>query len=93
VFALGALLFACLTGRAVFEGTQVTAVLARVLLEDAPRVSMVRNDVSEALDTLVARMLSKRPIDRPRDAAELAFELAVLDPTEVDQGMSEQTVP
>ena len=93
VFALGALLFACLTGRPAFDGSQLTAVLARVLLEEAPRVSMLRNDVPEALDTLVARMLAKRAVDRPRDGAELAFELAVLDPTEVDHDMSAQTVP
>lgn len=93
VFALGALLFACLTGRPAFKGAQLTAVLARVLLEEAPRVSMLRNDVPEAIDTLVARMLSKRAVDRPRDGAELAFELAVLDPTEADYDVSEQTVP
>jgi hypothetical protein len=93
VFALGAVLFTCLTGHSAFEANQVTAMLARVLLEDAPRVSVHRNDVPDALDTLVARMLSKSPLDRPRDGADLAFELAVLDTTEADYGVSEPTVP
>jgi eukaryotic-like serine/threonine-protein kinase len=93
VFALGAVLFACLTGRTAFPGTHSTAVLARVLLEDAPRVSMIRNDVPDALDALVARMLSKSPLDRPRDGADLAFELAVLDTSDSGYGMSEPTAP
>jgi hypothetical protein len=93
VFAIGALLFTCLTGKSAFAGTSSTAVLARVLLEDAPRVSMIRNDIPDALDALVARMLSKSAIDRPRDAADLAFELAVLDTSDTGYGMSEPTAP
>lgn len=93
VFAIGALLFACLTGKSAFAGTSSTAVLARVLLEDPPRVSMIRNDIPDALDALVARMLSKNALDRPRDAADLAFELAVLDTSDGGYGMSEPTAP
>jgi hypothetical protein len=93
VFAIGALLFACLTGKRAFAGTHSTAVLARVLLEDTPRVSMIRNDIPDALDALVARMLSKSPLDRPRDGADLAFELAVLDTSDSGYGMSEPTAP
>lgn len=93
VFAIGALLFTCLTGKSAFAGTSSTAVLARVLLEDAPRVSMIRNDIPDALDALVARMLSKSAIDRPRDAADLAFELAVLDTSDSGYGMAEPTAP
>ncbi|MEP7122617.1 MAG: AAA family ATPase [Byssovorax sp.] len=93
MFAIGALLFACLTGKGAFAGTSSTAVLARVLLEDTPRVSMIRNDIPDALDSLVARLLSKSPLDRPRDGADLAFELAVLDTSDNGYGMSEPTAP
>src|SRR5215207_7027288 len=78
VFALGCLLFECLTGKPPFQGDNVMAVLAKVLLEDAPRVGAIRLDVPDALDDLVARTLAKHPDGRPRDGAQLAAELATL---------------
>ncbi|HEY5926615.1 MAG TPA: serine/threonine-protein kinase, partial [Kofleriaceae bacterium] len=78
VFALGCLLFECLTGKPPFVGDNVMAILAKVLLEDAPRVGVLRSDVPEALDDLVARTLSKQPDQRPRDGAQLASELAAV---------------
>jgi eukaryotic-like serine/threonine-protein kinase len=78
VFALGCLLFECLTGKPPFVGDNVMAILAKVLLEDAPRVGIVRPDLPEALDDLVARTLSKSPEERPRDGTQLASELAAL---------------
>src|SRR5439155_8949917 len=78
VFALGCVLFECVTGRPVFQGAHPTAVLAKVVLEDAPRVSSLRNDVPDSLDRLVARMLSKVPGSRPIDARALAAEIEAL---------------
>lgn len=67
VFALGCVLFECLTGRAAFAGSHPVAVLAKVLAEDPPSVSEVVPGL-EAFDSLVGQMLAKRPDDRPRDA-------------------------
>ncbi|MDX2088028.1 MAG: protein kinase [Kofleriaceae bacterium] len=78
VFALGCLLFECLTGQAPFVGDNVMAVLAKVLLEDAPRVGTMREDIPELLDELLARTLAKQPEQRPRDGAELAAELTMV---------------
>ncbi|HVK87389.1 MAG TPA: protein kinase, partial [Kofleriaceae bacterium] len=78
VFALGCLLFECLTGRAPFVGDNVMAVLAKVLLEEAPRVGTLRDDLPELIDDLLARTLSKQPEVRPRDGTELAAELAMV---------------
>jgi eukaryotic-like serine/threonine-protein kinase len=72
VFALGCVLFECLTGKRLFAGQHVMAVLAKVLLEEAPRVRELRPDAPDALDRLVHRMVSKDPALRPRDGAELA---------------------
>lgn len=71
VFSLGALLFECLTGKPAFEGDGVMAILARVLLEEAPRVRAILPDIPEELDTLVARMLSRVPEARPADGAQV----------------------
>jgi tetratricopeptide (TPR) repeat protein len=75
VFALGCVLFECLTRRPPFIGKHVMSVLAKVLFEDAPRVKELRADVPAPLDDLVARLLSKDPSARPKDAAEVMDEI------------------
>jgi tetratricopeptide (TPR) repeat protein len=78
LYALGAVLFACLTQRPPFVGVHVMAVLGKLALEEAPRVRELRGDVSPELDELVGRLLSKRPSGRPASADELAGELNAL---------------
>jgi tetratricopeptide (TPR) repeat protein len=75
VFSLGCLLFECLTGRPAFAGTQVVTVLARILLEPAPRLRELLPDAPPRLDSLLARMLDKDPERRPRDGAAVLEEL------------------
>ncbi|UQA63043.1 serine/threonine-protein kinase [Polyangium aurulentum] len=67
VFSLGALLFECLTGKPAFSGSHVMAVLAKLLLEDPPRATELREDVPTPLSDLCAQMLAKDPALRPRD--------------------------
>ncbi|WP_437648894.1 protein kinase domain-containing protein [Sorangium sp. So ce362] len=76
VFALGCVLYRCLTGRPPFVGNDGLSVLVKVLLEDPPRLRELRGEVPAALDDLVTRMLAKAPRDRPRDGAAVAAELA-----------------
>jgi tetratricopeptide (TPR) repeat protein len=78
VFSLGCVLFECVTGRAPFMGEHVMAILAKILLEDAPRVREIRSEVPAGLDSLVARMLDKDPKARPADAAAVVRELLSL---------------
>jgi tetratricopeptide (TPR) repeat protein len=80
VFALGCVLFECLAGTPAFAGQHLMAVLAKILFEQAPRVCELRPEVPEALDRLVARMLSKAPEARPADGAAIVAELAALGP-------------
>ncbi|HEY0476228.1 MAG TPA: serine/threonine-protein kinase, partial [Kofleriaceae bacterium] len=80
VFALGCVLFQCLTGAPPFEGDSAIAVLAKILFDEAPRVSALWPEVPEDLDALVAQMLSKQPGLRPGDGANLAAALAALGP-------------
>jgi hypothetical protein len=78
VFALGCVLFECLTGSPAFAGEHIMAILAKILFDDTPRARELRPDVPEELDDLVSRMLAKDPDARPRDGAALAEELAAL---------------
>jgi eukaryotic-like serine/threonine-protein kinase len=80
VFALGCVLFQCLTGTPAFEGDSAAAILGKIVFGETPRVSALWSEVPEDLDTLVARMLSKEPALRPSDGAHLAAALAALVP-------------
>src|SRR5262249_2686388 len=80
VFSLGCVLFRCITGNDAFTGDHVIAVLAKLLLEDSPRVADLCPDVPSALAALIDRTLSKDPAHRPADAAAVAAELAALGP-------------
>lgn len=81
VFALGAVLFECLTGESPFHADQPLAVLAKIVLEDAPRVRELRSDVPKELELLLARMLAKERGERPRDGNELCALLGRFDET------------
>jgi eukaryotic-like serine/threonine-protein kinase len=69
VFALGCVLFECLTGRAAFVGENAVAVLANLLHAVPPRITELRPELDQQLAALVVSMLAKDPNARPTDAA------------------------
>ncbi len=83
IFSLGCILFECLAGKPAFEGLRPIALLAKLLLEDAPSLLEVRPGLPDVLASLVQRMLSKEPSERPRDGSALANELDQLDEREL----------
>jgi serine/threonine-protein kinase len=77
VYALGGVLYFLLTGRHVFQGENVVALLLAQLNEPVPSPSAVRGSpVPADLEALVLRCLAKDPAERPADAFELAEALA-----------------
>ncbi len=88
VFALGCVLFECLTGERAFSGQQVMATLAKVLYAEARSVRELQPEIPREIDDLVAWMLGKSPDQRPRDGAELFNALAALGPTPAPTGAS-----
>jgi hypothetical protein len=78
VFALGCVLFECLTGRPAFAGSHHVAVLAKVLKEDPPLVSELRPGLGQGFDSLVSRLLAKDRDARPADTGVVLAELAAL---------------
>ena len=78
VFALGCVLYRCLTGTSAFGGGQSLAVLAKILVEDVLPPSSIAPEVPSALDDLVLRMLAKSPHGRPEDAGHVAEQLALM---------------
>jgi predicted ATPase len=88
VFSLGCVLFQCLTGRVVFEAEEATALLAKILLQDAPRVKELAPHLPDALDDIIARMLAKDPARRLADARQVLDELGALGDLEAGSGGS-----
>jgi serine/threonine protein kinase/tetratricopeptide (TPR) repeat protein len=93
IFALGCVLFRCLTGSAPFTGEDLVALLAKVLFEEAPLASQLRREVPAELDELIVRMTAKEPADRPRSAAALATELADIEALLASTGPRRVSVP
>jgi tetratricopeptide (TPR) repeat protein len=78
VFALGCVLYECLTGVPAFSADNLMALLGKVLFEDAPRLRS-RGVFPAAVDELVARMLAKEPRQRPVDASAAAAAIAAIE--------------
>jgi len=68
VFAVGCVLFECLTGQPAFDGSTPLAILARILMDDAPRVASLRPELAGPLDDLVAQMVARDRTLRVPDA-------------------------
>ncbi len=79
VFALGCVLYECLTGKAPFSSAHPVGVLAKVLHDEPARPSEIVADLHPALDELVSRMLAKRREERLEDASAVLQALAALE--------------
>jgi tetratricopeptide (TPR) repeat protein len=72
VFALGCVVYECLTGEPAFVAHSPMAVFCKILVDGAPRAAESVPGLPESVDDLLGRMLAKEPDDRPRDGLALA---------------------
>ena len=63
-YALGCVLYECLTGQPPFPGGSGEAVLLAHLEAPPPRVTTLRPDLPPAIDQIVAKAMAKTPADR-----------------------------
>lgn len=68
VYALGVVLFECLTGKRPFQGKDLVALAIAVTTTAAPRVTSLRPDVPTELADLIEKCLSRDPKLRPGDS-------------------------
>jgi tRNA A-37 threonylcarbamoyl transferase component Bud32 len=76
IYSLGCILFEMICGKPPFERDGIRAILGAHMFEAPPRLSERVAGVPAWLDDLVARMLAKKPDERPASMAEVAEELA-----------------
>jgi serine/threonine-protein kinase len=71
VYSLGCVLYECLTGQAPFPRATDVALLWAHVHDEPPRLSDIRPELPQELDSAVARALAKNPEERYHSAGEL----------------------
>ena len=74
VYALGCVLYQCLSGKLPFERDSEVAVLYAHLVEPPPALSAVRPDLPPGLDAVIAKAMAKPRENRQATARELVAE-------------------
>ena len=81
VYALGCVLYLCLTGHRPFPGDHAVAVQAKILAYDPPGPMLRNSEVPPTLSALVMRMLSRDQQIRPQTGTEALALLEQIPPT------------
>jgi hypothetical protein len=72
LFALGTILYECLTGTAAFAGQNATAVMCKIILLDPVPLRVGCPEVPAELERVLSAMLAKDPARRPADGDSVA---------------------
>jgi serine/threonine protein kinase len=78
VYAVGAILYRCLTGQPVYDDEDPAATLTAVLTREPERPRKVVPDLSEAVELVIERAIAREPEERFQSMAELDAALAGL---------------
>ena len=69
IYALGAIAFHMLGGRAPFIG-DLPQLVAQKLMQSPPSLLSLRSDISAEVDKVILQALARDPAERPKDASE-----------------------
>ncbi|HEX2574430.1 MAG TPA: protein kinase [Polyangia bacterium] len=87
IYALGCVLFECLTGRPPLVEPREAEGLTQLLYREVLRLRQVREDLPESLEALLTRMMARQPTARLANGSELAAVLARLELSPEQQAM------
>ncbi len=76
LYAVGVVLFECLTGTLPFDAQSPVSLIAKLLNEEPQPPAVLNRDIPPALSSLVMTLLAKKPDDRVPSAQELGRRLA-----------------
>ncbi len=79
IYAMGAVLFECVTGRLVFEAPSIPALMAKHLEEMPPDPRELNPSIPDSLAQVILKALAKQRTERWQSAAELHAALDRLD--------------
>jgi tRNA A-37 threonylcarbamoyl transferase component Bud32 len=79
IYATGAILYCCLTGKRPFDRNDPTATLAAVLTEEPQRPRELNAKIPERLELVIQRAMSKDPRERHPRIEDLDADLAEFD--------------
>jgi len=93
-YALGCVLYECLTGHPPFERDSELDVMWAHLSDDPPSVTAHRSDLPDAIDAVIAKALSKAPEDRHETCTAMvaAARAALTAPAAADPTVAGRTV-
>jgi serine/threonine protein kinase len=74
LYSVGAVLFECVSGRKMWEGTEME-VLRHLALDEPPKLEEADPKAPAELCALYTKLVSKNPTDRPASAEDVASEL------------------
>ncbi len=72
VFALGCVIFKCLTGHIPYEGRNTLDLIVNMMSRPPLSIVTLRNDATRPLEDLLSTMLDRDPARRPANGAALA---------------------
>jgi serine/threonine protein kinase len=87
VYAVGALLYRMLTGKAPFpENDDPSKTLLRLVSQDPPRPRSIDSAIPAGVESVIQQAMARSPKDRPASARELDRLLAAFDDARHDSG-------
>jgi serine/threonine protein kinase/Leucine-rich repeat (LRR) protein len=79
LFSLGVVLYRLCSGRLPWHGDTAMATLMAVATEEAASLAQLKPDLPPALTDLVARLLAKKPHERPKSAKAVVEAIAAIE--------------
>lgn len=93
MFAIGCILYECLSGQPPFVADHIEAVLARILFDEPTAIEERCPGVSPSIAALIRLLLQKQPEQRPQSAGALRDMLSSVRETDCAQGSSAKKNP